>query len=160
MIQAHGPSPWEKSNKWLSLLNSDNLSINFSLQIISSSSTHSSAVLAEEDTLLPHLSHELSGKAHISSCSLRMSCVRQKLVQNDAIVFDSGELTGDPFILGLSCALTAKKHTWGFLNCHLLSESCMHVLLLLLKYGEVAAYLWLHGLWSQLDIGYFQLCKH
>lgn len=58
------------------------------------------------------------------------------------------------------CPLTAKKHTWGFLNCYLLSESCMHLLLLLLKYGEVALYLWLHQLWSQLDIGFFQLCKH
>lgn len=53
-----------------------------------------------------------------------------------------------------------KQYHGGFLNCYLLSESCMHVLLLLLKYGEVAAYLWLHGLWSQLDIGCFQLCKH
>lgn len=49
----------------------------------------------------------------------------------------------------------------GICSYYFLIDSCMAVPVLVLKCGEIAACLWLHGLWSQLGIiFFFQLCKH
>lgn len=43
----------------------------------------------------------------------------------------------------------------GICSYYFLIDSCMAVPVLVLKCGEIAACLWLHGLWSQLGIIFF-----
>lgn len=129
MIQAHGPSPWEKSNKWLSLLNS--LTI-----------CQLTFLLTDHLRFLHTFFYCVGRRGHTPFPSVPWTFWEGSHV----FLFPQDELCGtevssewcNSFWLWRAhwrslhpwaelCPLTAKKHTWGFLNCYVLSESSMHV---------------------------------